>query len=769
MKSTKILIAAVAMMTVLFSGCEKEVFTGIDTSKACVEDFNYDDVNSSSNAVAFYWDATKAIKDGATSFSVQLAKEADFRDIDMYDATIGKTVQVSSSLNDAVIFTGLNEYDRYYARVRANYARSIFSDWTILKVDGELACVSVGHGLVAMVFSAPTELKLEAPSYNKVVASWNVIGAADGYVAEYKKGTDSGWTQFYKGDKVSAEITGLTETTAYDVRVKAYRTVDGAEEFSEYITESITTPVKPDFDPQIKTAAQLAEFIADIAAVTGAADSYTIENDIDMTGVTVSSAATFAGILDGKNHSIKNLTISEPLFAENAGAIKNVVLDASCKLEAADLYAPLVNVNKGTLENCKNNAAIVREVGDSNVLLSGLVMVNNGTVKGCEVAGDITVTGGTPTAPVIGGVIAFACGTQESCVYSGKLKVTLAGSASVKSGLPYDTIKATTMPVCGGIAGLSYYGTSKEKGFTTCTNKGSVEVTYTSSGFVRTYVAGIVGNAISGFFNKCVNEGAVTVKFDTGAASSAGKQIWVGGITNANVNEYIQTAGCGWAVITDCTNKGDLTLLTDMTASNNYIGGICGAADSESSAYDDQQISGCVNEGTITAEGYGYMRAAGISGGAANLYKCINKGEVKGGKNIYAASNICGIVAYPNGAGIHPVVECENYGNITCEAVNEVKVGGIFGTIGGTTTGSTFLGNKCNCTITASEVCLVGLLAGSAGNKAYTLGTADSPNKIAGTVVKGSTSTVVTESNYMDFVSGNGIGSSIKAVVEFLK
>ena len=88
MKSFKILIAAAAVTAVLFSGCQKEVFTGIDKSKAGVTDFTYDEIMSSPSTVSLVWNPSAAKTAGATSFSVQLAKKEDFSDVDMYEPSI---------------------------------------------------------------------------------------------------------------------------------------------------------------------------------------------------------------------------------------------------------------------------------------------------------------------------------------------------------------------------------------------------------------------------------------------------------------------------------------------------------------------------------------------------------------------------------------------------------------------------------------------------------------------------------------------------------
>ena len=72
MKSFKILIAAVAVTAVLFSGCKKEpVFTGVDSTKAGVTDFTYDETMSSPTSISLVWNPQKALDAGATSISVE--------------------------------------------------------------------------------------------------------------------------------------------------------------------------------------------------------------------------------------------------------------------------------------------------------------------------------------------------------------------------------------------------------------------------------------------------------------------------------------------------------------------------------------------------------------------------------------------------------------------------------------------------------------------------------------------------------------------------
>ena len=111
MKSFKILIAA-AMSAALLAGCaQKEVITGIDKSKAGVTDFAYDETMSSTTSVSLVWNPEQALKAGATSFSVQLAKQEDFSDATMYkpevsmykDTPQGQTIQADADLKSMTV------------------------------------------------------------------------------------------------------------------------------------------------------------------------------------------------------------------------------------------------------------------------------------------------------------------------------------------------------------------------------------------------------------------------------------------------------------------------------------------------------------------------------------------------------------------------------------------------------------------------------------------------------------------------------------------
>ena len=78
-----------------------------------------------------------------------------------------------------------------------------------------------------------------AVSQTSVKLSWSKNANAEGYVIEQYKGGK--WTEITTTKSLTATVNGLAKGTAYSFRIKAYRTVDGAKEFSAYVTAKVTT------------------------------------------------------------------------------------------------------------------------------------------------------------------------------------------------------------------------------------------------------------------------------------------------------------------------------------------------------------------------------------------------------------------------------------------------------------------------------------------------------------------------------------------------
>lgn len=709
MKSFKILIAA-ALSAALLSGCaQKEVVTGIDATKAGVTDFAYDETMSSATSVSLVWNPAQALDAGATSFSVQLAKNEDFSDATMYkpevsmykDTPQGQTIQRDATVTDGTIFSGLKEYDRFYARIRANYPRSVYSEWTVLKDGEDLACISVGHGLLAMSFSAPKEIKLNAPAYSKIVASWSLVGKADGYAPEWKKSSDSNWTKLAETESAQAEITELSEKTSYDVRVRAYRTVDGNKEYTDYVTASVTTPEKPAFQPNIEDKDQFLMFVSTIAATAGATDSYTLEKDIDLGGAELPAVESFAGQFDGKNHVIKNASIAGNLFGTVSGSFKNVAF-SGIKLENSLIGATTESAVLSGISFDKDCSAAPAEPADA-YNFGTLVGSNAGTVENCSsaVAIDLKYAALPAGTCIYGGLVGYTTGVVKGCTTEGSISLTV--NAPTKSNYHW----------IGGVVG-QYEGTAGKSMVVNCTNKGAVSVEFGTAAYF--HVGGVTGGSPSaketpgnyGVVEGCTNEGAVSLHYIKGGSGAYPN---IGGVV-----------GYTEGYLKSCTNKGKVILTCDHADGDTAtwtavrmagVGGTVSQGASDCHNFGELAFTGnYIAGGTAGARSCGNLATCCFGGviGSAGPYvadasvvfeKCTNNVDIEltvGSKTETPNHHAGGVFGYVTGS----IKDCENNGNVTFNspvAIN--RLGGIAGGCVFDVSGCT---NKGNLKVTHAAV-----------------------------------------------------------------
>lgn len=153
MKINKMLIAVLAMLAVVLSSCKDDDPTvGIDSGMPVPATF-FDADNSEGKTIAVYWNPSQAISAGATSFTVQLIKTVDGEG-DIYDNTISQTLEAidtDGQFTDKARFDNLAKGRIFYVRVRANYPRSVFSDWVkaaVSESNPTPARIMVGTGIV---------------------------------------------------------------------------------------------------------------------------------------------------------------------------------------------------------------------------------------------------------------------------------------------------------------------------------------------------------------------------------------------------------------------------------------------------------------------------------------------------------------------------------------------------------------------------------------------------------------------------------------------
>lgn len=747
MKSFKILIAAAAVTAVLFSGCKKEVFTGIDSTRAAVTDFAYDEIMSSETAVSFVWNPTQALQDGATSFSVQLAQKEDFSDIDMYDPTVGKTIQYDATVNDGVIFTGLKEYAMYYARIRANYPRSIYSEWTELRNSEGLVCISVGHGIVTMSFSAPSTLTLAAPAYSKITANWSIVGKADGYEASWKASSDSKWTTLPETTKANIEITDLSAKTSYDVRVRAYRGQDGSKEYTDYVQQSVTTPEKPAFEPNIQDKEAFMEFVGGIAETSSAADAYTLEKDLDLGGAVLPLSQAFAGKFDGKGHTISNAIIPDGLFGSMSGSFENVKLSGVTLKNSLILAATSsAKITKIILDN---KCVLDFPEPAESVNYGAVAGSNEGVIDGCSSAasGNFKYAALPKASCNWGGIVGYTTGPVKNCVNEGKFALSVDAPAS------------GTFHGFGGVVGL-YEGEAGKSMVVNCVNKGDVSVEYGTA--VYFYTGGVVGGSASakeapgnyGIIEGCTNEGNVSMHYINGGSGAYPN---IGGVV-----------GYTEGYVKSCVNKGDISTLCD-SGSNTWtctriagVGGTVTQGASDCHNFGHLSVTALLAGGTAGNRGAGNIETSCFGGviAAAGPYtpsndvvfeNCSNEVDLEltiGTITETPNHHVGGVFGFVTGK----IDNCQNKGNftVTCPtAIN--RLGGIAG------------GSKCdvsNCT-NSGKLKVVHPAVTKTDWRAFVGGITADTNKASGVV----TYTKCVNSGDLDFTSTASISTSKTSAV----
>ena len=186
MKINKMLIAVLAMLAVVLSSCKDDDPTvGIDSGMPAPFDFVYDEMGSSNTAISVSWNAEQAIAAGATSFTVQLIKSVDAVG-DVYDNDIKKggmstTIDASANPHDLCTFNGLKAGRIYYVRVRANYPRSVYSDWVLASAAGAPARIKVGKGIVPESEGPDAALmvRMGTISESTAIVEWSTTSFAD--------------------------------------------------------------------------------------------------------------------------------------------------------------------------------------------------------------------------------------------------------------------------------------------------------------------------------------------------------------------------------------------------------------------------------------------------------------------------------------------------------------------------------------------------------------------------------------------------------------
>lgn len=557
----------------------------------------------------------------------------------------------------------------------------------------------------------------------QITVKWTGVVKATGYTVKYRSTADgAAWTEKKVEDPLaeSYAVTGLKPLSDYYFTIRVEGEGGNASEWADSVVAS-TTGIVYTYPLTINNAEEFVEWLSMGAINAAAGDVVTLGADIDMAGLTLESAESFAGTFDGNGKTIKNLAASAPLFKSNSGTIKNFTIDATCSYTVGvKEFAPFVGENSGTVSGLTNKASISLEGNPASAsLIAGVVAANVGTFENCVNEGAIVINAGTATVSgaQVAGVVAYSETAISGCTNRGKVSLT---GGLAKKVVVRNANKAGSIPcLVGGIVAICVY----DAPISNCENYGEIDYSMTTiekiSGNVnRNQVAGIAA-APCGTITGCNNHGAVNVTAvaSDGSLVSANEYlVGAAGISGGDYFAYSKDASVvqNCTNIKNCVNDGTITVRCGATKANSTVGGIVAWPGKE----DATQITvreNCENKGDIIIRGGMKVRAGGVQGGSGAVKGCKNSGNIY----MYDSAQSCpvgGVVGYINGAANpHTVTNCENTGSVNiCCANNKYAPALLVGGFGGEKVPSveSWLGNKISGTIhTATET--AGLIVGS--------------------------------------------------------
>ena len=481
----------------------------------------------------------------------------------------------------------------------------------------------------------------------------------------------------------------------------------------------------------IKDAATLQTFLTN-AKDYDATHVATVIRDLDLTGVTIKSATTYAGTFNGGNHSIKNwsTTSAKPLFtaiAEGA-TVKNLVLDSSCEF---------------TLAETDNKQAFV-------------VATNAGTVSGVTNKASINYTRATDKpmqSRYFGTIVGYSTGLVSDCHNEGNITVNIPVlDYTETSGNTYQHQRV------GGVVGV-FKVESGIVGVTGCTNKGNITFNFNgvSSSSADPHkqfrphfaIGGVcamaANNGAAAKSSEAVNNGTIEQCINSGAV-----KLYQDGINGSNYSNVGGVIGYLEGTIKECKNIAtervsiEIKNASTVKVSAPAVGGVVGTALKG-------DILNCSNEGPVYITGYvqGGTNDAAYSGGdekpaiggvvakagakeedtTLKIQDCKNSGEVSG--TIWNSNNIRmgGIVGWTS----IPVVgtaanTLENSGKVELKSSTTFLTAYVGGVIGHSISTCDKIYNTGNITVNQKST--------TDNQKAYIGGAAGYMSKAAGGVFK---------------------------------
>ena len=385
----------------------------------------------------------------------------------------------------------------------------------------------------------------------------------------------------------------------------------------------------------ISDAATLQNFLANAHTYT-AGQEIEVVCDIDLKGVELVGATSFNGTLVGNNFSLLNWTSNGvSLFESLAGTVKNLKIDKSCSLTAADnigAFGFIANTLEtgGVVSYCENNADVTLtttlygagSAQDTDAAYFGaLVGKSFGSIDHSKNAGNITIAT-TPTG-----------GDTRGIVYIGGVAGLIDTSAQVAAG--------------GSATALSY-----------CENSGKISYSINGRGGFL-FMGGVAGGTTAhteedltsvANVDHCVNTGEIYHTFTQniiGAGNAKSNYINMagvigyceGGVTNSTNGEQGKSLG---KVQLDAPK---LTSEAGYSAASVKVAGV--------SAYAFDKVENCNN--------YGFIDVDGSFGPGYTNY--VGGGNVEDG-GTFIAGVVSQVGAFDDTVATHTFTNCHNYGEM---------------------------------------------------------------------------------------------------------
>lgn len=293
---------------------------------------------------------------------------------------------------------------------------------------------------------------------------------------------------------------------------------------------------------QITSAEDLIQFSSIVNG--GDYDAYaTLMNDITLdAGFTPiggrDSGSAFTGVFDGSGHTITlNLGASsdsfEGLFSYNSGTIENVTTAGS--VTGTEYAAGIAAVNRGTIKDCKNTAAVT--VTGDTAFGGGISAVSYGTISGSSNEGSISAQS---SGSCIGGITGTSPDGQITrTANSGAVSLSPSasdtdykeGSAGGISGLNYNA----AISISSNTGQISNTDDSGYTGGITGLNNGTIDNCFNQASISGNYYAGGIAGYL--FLNEDAGNATIHNTLNTGTVSE--NQTGYGAVCGTNTNGTI--------------------------------------------------------------------------------------------------------------------------------------------------------------------------------------------------------------------------------------